>query len=331
MNMFFGRCLNETDAFTHTAPKLVLCAVICLISLDSVAQTKQASWRKLGLISQPPTESAEIFGSGRFTTSMTEHVSPTFSADGKHVIWSVWMPQGASVIGMNYLNRNWGVSNLVLLEGHPEFDGATFNPDGDRVYFASKARAEVRSTLDPNWNIWYSDFDQDGDWSRPVKLPSEVNTTENEVFPTVASSGNVYFTVLGDTKEYYRSLSVDGALQPRELLPEWINNGAHYSNIYVDPEERFLIFSSDRPSGFGDGDLYVSFSDEDGSWKEPINLGPKVNSDRLDRFPAITPDGKALIFARHTKQAVGYGDGDYYWIGAEIVTALAHQAKNELN
>jgi hypothetical protein len=66
---------------------------------------------------------------------------------------------------------------------------------------------------------------------------------------------------------------------------------------YVDPLERFLIHSSTREGGFGEGDLYYTPRDGEG-WGESVNLGAKVNSADYEFTPFVTADGEYLYFSR---------------------------------
>ena len=64
-----------------------------------------------------------------------------------------------------------------------------------------------------------------------------------------------------------------------------------------------LYFSSNRPGGYGGMDIYVSHKIS-GTWKEPINLGPIVNSSGNEVFPYIYEDEK-LYFSSNGHIGVG--------------------------
>ncbi len=64
----------------------------------------------------------------------------------------------------------------------------------------------------------------------------------------------------------------------------------------VDPVTGTLYFVSDMPGGFGGTDLYYVNKLENGNWSQPVNLGPKVNSEGNEMFPFIH-EGKVLYFA----------------------------------
>ena len=74
-----------------------------------------------------------------------------------------------------------------------------------------------------------------------------------------------------------------------------------------------LIFSSDRPGGFGETDLYYSIR-QNGKWGFPINLGPNINTSGKEEFAFLTDhrfNGQFLIFA--SKGRFGNGGFDLYY------------------
>ena len=62
-----------------------------------------------------------------------------------------------------------------------------------------------------------------------------------------------------------------------------------------------LYFASNRPGGFGAGDLYVTTRDSlDREWGPAANLGPVLNTAAFEAFPTPSPDGNMLFFNRST-------------------------------
>ena len=62
-----------------------------------------------------------------------------------------------------------------------------------------------------------------------------------------------------------------------------------------------LYFASNRPGGFGAGDLYVTTRDSpDREWGRATNLGPVLNTAAFEAFPTPSPDGNMLYFNRST-------------------------------
>jgi outer membrane protein OmpA-like peptidoglycan-associated protein/tetratricopeptide (TPR) repeat protein len=77
------------------------------------------------------------------------------------------------------------------------------------------------------------------------------------------------------------------------------------------PDGQTLFFSSDMPGGFGGMDLYYS-TFEDGQWGPPINLGPRINTEGHEVFPAYHHASNKLYFASDGQ--VGLGGLDIYYV-----------------
>jgi len=62
------------------------------------------------------------------------------------------------------------------------------------------------------------------------------------------------------------------------------------------------------------------------SWTDPVRLGEPINSNQMERFPAVSPEGKYLFFTRDTMP--GYNE-DVYWVSAGIIGKLKAKAIQE--
>ncbi|MHC4500882.1 MAG: hypothetical protein ACYS21_17420 [Planctomycetota bacterium] len=72
-----------------------------------------------------------------------------------------------------------------------------------------------------------------------------------------------------------------------------------------------LYFDSDRPGGYGKTDIWVATRETiNDPWGEPVNLGPTVNSSKIDWDVYISFDGLELYFRSH--RPGGYGGGDIW-------------------
>ena len=78
-----------------------------------------------------------------------------------------------------------------------------------------------------------------------------------------------------------------------------------------------LIFTSDRPGGYGGYDLYYSLLVDD-TWSAPINFGPEINSE-FDEYRPILIDEEVtysqsmMIFSSNREG--GKGGFDLYYVG----------------
>jgi len=97
----------------------------------------------------------------------------------------------------------------------------------------------------------------------------------------------------------------------RKLILNTASND-HMPFVYGD----LLVFSSDRPGGLGGYDLYYSMKTANG-WTEPINFGPKINSE-YDEFRPVVSDSwefsnQVMIFS--SNRPGGLGGFDLYFVG----------------
>jgi len=79
----------------------------------------------------------------------------------------------------------------------------------------------------------------------------------------------------------------------------------------LSPDELELYFTSNRPGGYGDMDMYVTRrTTKDAPWGPAVNLSPTLNSPAWDESPTIAADGLTLFFC--SMRAGGYGSVDVY-------------------
>jgi hypothetical protein len=102
-----------------------------------------------------------------------------------------------------------------------------------------------------------------------------------------------------------------------ENLGAPMNSAQNDGSACIARDESYLLFESDRPGGFGQADLYISYN-EDGVWTEPRNLGFPINSEQIEDGPFISPDGKYLFFNRR-RAWVTSTQTDIWWVDARAV------------
>ena len=80
-----------------------------------------------------------------------------------------------------------------------------------------------------------------------------------------------------------------------------------------------MIFTSNRPGGYGGYDLYYSVF-KNGKWSSPVNFGPDINTSSDEYRPVIGyhPDftNKFMIFS--SNRPGGKGGFDLYFTGVDI-------------
>ena len=118
---------------------------------------------------------------------------------------------------------------------------------------------------------------------------------------------NRYDTIAEGVKvvlELWSSKLVDGKWQEPVSLPF---NKPNYSFAHpsLSSDGKWLFFASNMPGGYGGVDIYKCEINPDGSYKEPINMGQKVNSEGNEMFPVIHPDNDLLFYSSDGKYGIG--------------------------
>ena len=85
-----------------------------------------------------------------------------------------------------------------------------------------------------------------------------------------------------------------------------VNIGDANPSIFITPDEtEMFIVSTGVKDGFGERDLYYSEKGENGNWKKPVNMGPKINTPYKEDAPYLSKDGKSLYFASEGHNSMG--------------------------
>lgn len=298
-----------------------------------------------------PGDSSVVFAPGLISTGYDE-LNSVFSADGNEFYYSIKRPNQDRhiLLVMKRINDSWTTPSVLPFSGLFGDADPAFAQHGDRLYFVS--RRPVASDADSSdWNIWYADRTRDT-WTEARSLGPPVNTRSHEIHPSFAGDGTMYFSSnreggLGGF-DIYRSRLKEGEYTVPENLGEPINTEYGEGDLFIAPDESYIIFSSGRPGGLGRNDLYISFMQSDGSWTVPINMGDEVNSEEIEYSPFVTRDGKYLFYSSYRRisdvaeaqidsredisrvySSPGNGLGDIYWIEAQIIDDLRSGAPGE--
>jgi Tol biopolymer transport system component len=269
-----------------------------------------------------PGDEAAVFAGGIISTDGYEHSAPAFSPDGKTVIWGIVDRDKPSVLlEMKKIDGKWARPQPVSFSAKTSDDMyPAFSVDGKKLYFGSRRPLPSGAPVN-DIRIWVVEYTSSG-WGTPLPLDSIVSQGF-EYAHSISKRGTIFFSTRKvDTGrpswQIYYSKLVNGKYQQPEKLAPAINDGSYVDGPYVSPDERFLIFESDREGGMGSNDLYICFKQKDGSWGIPKNMGPKVNSSFSERFAGLSPDGKCFFFSSNRGGALP----DIYWINADFIERL---------
>ena len=268
---------------------------------------------------KPPGKTAEPFAPGIVNTNNHDYHSD-FYFDDHFFIFKRSKRRGQSRILVTMMRDGvWTPLRESPHEGKPWYHNYPFAEAGRVIYFAWRGPVgEIHASYD--LNIWVVKKKATG-WSKPVLLKSPVNTSSYDTWASAAENRTIYFfsgRAGGFGKsDVYRSKLKNGAHHNVENLGQHINTEFTDNDPYIAPDERFLIFCSNRPGGMGKLDMYIAFMKPDGSFTKPVNMGSAVNSSAHEERPYVTPDGKYLFFT-----STRNGCLDIYWVDAKIIDEL---------
>ena len=170
----------------------------------------------------------------------------------------------------------WSLPEL-LFDNLNDIGAANISADGDEIYFSASGWENGLGSCD----IYYVRF-KNGRWSEPINLKS-VNTSGWESQPCVSHDGKELYFVrrnkkTGTSDIYVSKRSDEGKWQSADCLGPNVNTEGNEMAPFIHYDGRTLYFSSDTRLGMGGYDLFMSQRDDNGEWKESINLGYPLNT-----------------------------------------------------
>jgi Tol biopolymer transport system component len=239
----------------------------------------------------------------------------TFTPDGRTVVFTKFTAPRMTLMSARLINGHWSPPVVLPFSGVYRDLDPSFSPDGSRLYFSSWRPTGLSPGDTTNGaDTWYVDRVAGG-WSAPIRLPEPVNGSDVDMYPSITTHGVLYFDSFRSRPRrrlVYRSTpSADGVLGVPEPLDATINADSGASNLFVDPDERYVVFAAIRPEGRGGSDLYISWRSGK-TWTAPRNLGSLVNTDATEFCPFVSRDGRFLYFTRITSSAGGQLERNVY-------------------
>ena len=194
---------------------------------------------------------------------------------------------------------------------------------GNKLVFASArdtggtAKKVFRWTNQSFTNLYSSEINTDGSLGAPKRLAKAINSKFHESTPVFTKDGTtMYFTrnnyVNGkrgrDTDHVTLLKLYKATLQDNN----WSNvielpfNSDNYSVAHpaLSTDEQTLYFASDMPGTLGQSDLFKVKINTNGTFSDPINLGPSINTEGRETFPFISQDND-LYFATDGRPGLG--------------------------
>jgi ankyrin repeat protein len=269
---------------------------------------------------KPPGPAPEVFAPGVVSTERDE-LNSVFTPDGREFYFAVSTGRmNWKFMVMKQGKDGWERPQDASFSGRWSDVDLFISPDGRKLYFSSNRPLNGQGEAKKDFDIWAAERWGDG-WSEPVNLGPPVNSDTDEFYPAVDEKGTLYFQSQRDDSRGARDIYFAGLEggRYREVKNggDGVNGPGFESDAYIAPDGRFLIFSSNRAGGRGQGDLYISFR-QDGSWTPARDMGSAINTPQHENCPMLSPDGRFLFFTRK---------GDVWWMDAGIIKEMERQAR----
>ncbi len=310
---------------------IISCLVIPIISCASAGSAARPAPAAQDAIAAP--QIATVFAPSVISDAH-EQWRITFTPDGRTAYFASsekFFPftRKATIYLSHFANGAWAKPSVAPFSGEFSDIDPFITPDGHTLYFSSIRPVDnaTRGDID----LWKVERMGQG-WGQPIRLGPQVNSPDDELYPSVSADGTIYFASgpqfpqPGKHFDIYAAARSGSGFAERRRLGTGVNTvpvagdsrlqAAWEFNPEISSDGKTLLFTSLRPGGAGLGDLYVS-SFLDGDWSPARNLGPLVNTPLDEYHPTLSRSGRSLYFIRR-----GSADGNFYHIAAESLDSL---------
>lgn len=207
------------------------------------------------------------------------------------LLWQEENTKGINIAYSELFNSNRGEFSPVLAQ------------NDNVIYFNSSRNDAIGDTNSPITGVKYNDIyiaekNAIGEWQKPKRLSSEINTEFDEGTATITSNGKYMFYTYSSPSasnptvtKIYVSRRINGTWSiGRELKLAENDNTSLFALPSVSPSGEYLYFVSDMLGGYGSKDIWrAKLANE----IEPLfieNLGPEINTPGDEVFPYLRND-----------------------------------------
>ena len=194
----------------------------------------------------------------------------------------------------------------------------SISADGDYLVFTSRRATMLKGDVDYKGDfkyfedIYFSLRNDDGSWETSESISETINTSGHDAVLSLTPDGKGIFIYKNNEKS-----AGDIFYSEREGQFEWtepiklekpINTSYFESSVSITEDGNTMYFISERPKGFGRGDIYVSRKISDDKWGKPQNIGAPINTKGDEKFVFIHPKGNVLFFSSEGHKTMGSYD-----------------------
>jgi len=213
-------------------------------------------------------------------------------------------------------NGKWSEAEHMDYPMNTYFYNTVFwiSPDNNRILIRN---AFINGDYAGN-GVSMSYLRKNGTWSKPEMLRIknyEKYDRGRKYGATMAHDGQTLLLYMSEEKGsdvndiYVCFLEKDGTWSEPKSLGKKINTKYDEMTPYMAADGVTLYFSSDRPGGLGDNDIWMAkrLDNTWTKWSDPVNLGSPINTPDWDGFFTLDAGGEYAYMTTHNET---YGESD---------------------
>lgn len=219
--------------------------------------------------------------------------------------------------GVGFVPVNLGVN--VNTAEYDEFN-AVLSPDGKQLYFNRKNHPENNYGVNDSQDVWYSELQDDGTWSKARHLSNYINSGRYNAVLAISQDGRMFIngwhTIGGIrykngitiTKRVGEELADPEKMKVRALRR--ISEGRSF-NMTLNKDATKMIIACTK--AFNRKKLFLRYSESmmnANKWTKPKKIIGGINDVKMNEAPSLSPDDKILYFS--SKREGGKGGFDIY-------------------
>lgn len=192
--------------------------------------------------------------------------------------------------------------------------GPVISADNKMLFFTSRREGSTGDGADNTGmsfeDIYFSSKDERDEWNKAKNIGDPVNTDSHDAAVGLSPDGKSLLVYHGVSKNTGNILITkqkeDGSWVKTEELKGDVNTKHHEIDATLSFDEKTLYFVSDRPGGFGNHDIYVTYWDEEKKeWGKAENVGATLNTEFDEKGVFFHPDNKTLYFSSQGHNTMG--------------------------
>lgn len=189
--------------------------------------------------------------------------------------------------------------------------GPLVMPDESAVIFTSNRtlkEPKPGEAVENFENVLIS-YKQGTSWSTPAPVSDSINVEHHDAAASLSHDGRQLFLYYEEGYgDIYVSQRTGNEWRKAKALNDNINTIHWETSACISADGRKIYFSSNRPGGYGELDIWYSERDSKGDWGKPKNMGPIVNTPGNEDSPFIHEDGVTLYFGSDAHPGLGSTD-----------------------